>query len=301
MSACAPPVRAPDVTTLAVVAAFSVWSSWTLDPLQLAPLAVVAAAYGVRARTLARRGAAVAPLRIVSFGVGLALVFLALASPVHALGEERLFSAHMVQHVVLGDLAALAVVAGLTGPLLRPVLALRPVERLRFLAHPLVALPLWTANLYLWHLPPLYEAALRYEAVHALEHVAFFGFGVLMWVPVLEVLPGPAWFGTGAKLGYVLVVRGVETVLGNIFFWSGTVFYDTYAQAERVWGISPLADQGIAGGVMMVEGSLVTIGVLAWLFLRMWGEGERRQELLERGLDPRAVNRAVRYGRAEGL
>ena len=278
-----------------------VLAEWSLDPLQLAPFVVLGAMYAVRARTLARRGAPVARWRVVSFGLGLLVALLAVVSPLHELGEERLFSAHMLQHVLLGDVAALAVVAGLTGPLLRPLLALRPVNALRVLGHPLVALPLWAANLVLWHLPVFYEAALRSEAVHVLEHACFFGFGALMWAPVVEVLPGPLWFGTGAKVGYIVVVRLIETALGNVFFWAGSVFYGTYAHAERLWGISPAADQGIAGGVMMIEGSLVTLGALAWLFLRMWSEGERRQELLERGLDPAAVQRAVRYGRAERL
>jgi cytochrome c oxidase assembly factor CtaG len=225
----------------------------------------------------------------------------AIASPLHALGEERLFSAHMIQHVVLGDLAALALVAGLTGPVIRPILAVKTIARLRVLAHPFVALPLWAANLFLWHLPPVYEAALRWDGVHALEHSLFFAFGALMWAPVVEVLPAPAWFGTGAKAGYVIVVRMLETVLGNVIFWAGKPFYDTYAEAERTWGLSASADQGIAGGIMMIEGSVVTIGVLAWLFLRMWSEGERRQELIEQGLDPRAVSRAVRYRRAQEL
>jgi cytochrome c oxidase assembly factor CtaG len=274
---------------------------WTFDPVQLAPLAVAGVLYGVRARTLARRGSPVPRWRRVSFGLGLALAFVALASPLHALGEERLFGAHMLQHVLLGDLAALAIVAGLTGPLLRPVLAVQTIGRLRVLAHPLVALPLWAANLLLWHLPPLYEAALRYDALHALEHVLFFGCGALMWAPVVEVLPGPAWFGTGAKVGYVVGVRLIETALGNVFLWAGSPVYDTYADAERTWGLSAAADQGIAGGIMMIEGSLVTIGALAWLFLRLAAESERRQQLLERGLDPRAVGRAVRYGRAQEL
>ena len=181
--------------------------------------------------------------------------------------------------------------------MLRPVLALPVVGRLRVLAHPLVALPLWAANLYLWHLPVLYEAALRHDALHALEHACFFGFGVLMWAAVVEVVPGPAWFGTGWKLGYVVVVRLLETVLGNVFFWSGEPVYGTYARAERIWGIGPLADQGFAGGIMMVEGSLVTIAALAWLFLRLAKEGELRQELLERGLD-RALGRSCRPLRA---
>jgi cytochrome c oxidase assembly factor CtaG len=207
----------------------------------------------------------------------------------------------MVQHVLLGDLAALAFVCGLTGPILRPVLAVPLFERLRVLGHPLVALPVWAANLLVWHVPVLYEAALRWDAVHALQHILFFSCGALMWAPVVEVLPGPEWFGTGAKLGYIVVVRLLETVLGNVFLWAGSVFYSTYEEAERVWDISPLADQGLAGGVMMIEGSLVTIGALAWLFLRLAAEGELRQELLERGLDPKAVRRAVRYGRGEEL
>jgi putative membrane protein len=275
--------------------------NWSLEPLQLAPIALVGLFYARRARTLAGRGAPVPAWRRASFAVGLLLAFAALASPLHALGEERLFSAHMIQHLLLGDLAALALVAGLTGPLIRPLLAVKTIVRLRVLAHPFVALPLWAANLVLWHVPSLYEAALRWEAVHALEHVLFFACGALMWAPVVEVLPAPAWFGTGAKAGYVIAVRMLETVLGNVIFWAGSPFYDTYADAERTWGLSASADQGIAGGIMMIEGSVVTIGVLAWLFLRMWSEGERRQELIEQGLDPRAVGRAVRYGRAHEL
>ena len=273
---------------------------WRLDPLQLAPLALVALAYARRARTLARRGAPVARWRVAAFGTGIALVALALASPVDALGE-RLFTFHMAQHLLLGDLAALALVAGLTGPLLRPVLAIDLVARLRVLAHPLIALPLWALNLFAWHLPPLYEAALAHGAVHALQHVLFLTLGALMWAPVVEVLPGPMWFGTAAKFGYVLAVRMLTTVLGNVFFWAGAVFYATYDHDDRLFGLSPLADQATAGAVMMIEGSLVTLGALAWLFLKLWREGELRQELLERGLDPRAVQRAVRYGRGEEL
>jgi cytochrome c oxidase assembly factor CtaG len=137
--------------------------------------------------------------------------------------------------------------------------------------------------------------------VHALEHVCFFAAGLVVWLPVLETLPAPEWFGTGPKLAYIAGVRVVETVLGNVFVWSGTVFYGVYDRGEELWGISPLQDQGLAGAVMMIEGSLVTIVALSWLFLRLAREGELRQELLERGLDPRAVRRAVRYGRAQEL
>ena len=275
----------------------SLLTSWTLDPLQLAPIAIVGAAYAVRARTLARSGRRVPWWRVALFATGLGLLLLALASPVAVVGEEELFSAHMVQHVLIGDLAPLCLLGGLTGPLLRPILAFRWVERLRVLANPLVALPIWTANLVLWHLPPLYEGAVQHGLLHALEHASFFTAGLIVWLPVLETLPAPEWFGTGATLGYVVGVRFVETIVGNVFVWAGSPFYGTYVHDREPWGIAPLQDQGLAGAVMMAEGGIVTLVALAWLFLRMAQEGEARQELLERGLDPRTVHRAVRYGR----
>jgi putative membrane protein len=276
-------------------------TSWSVNPLQLAPVAVGALLYVRRARTLAARGQPLPTWKLWLFGTGVALLLVALVSPVDALGEEDFFFAHMLQHVLLGDLAPLCIVAALSGPLLRPVLAIRLFDRLRVLAHPAVALPLWAVDLYVWHAPFAYQAALHHDAVHALQHVLFFTCGALMWAPVLEILPGPAWFGTGWKMGYVVAVRLIETVLGNVFLWSGTVFYSFYEHGTGRWGISPLADQGIAGSVMMIEGSFVTLAALAWLFLRLAKEGELRQELIEQGLDPRAVQRAVRYGRGEGL
>ena len=274
-------------------------TSWSFEPLQLVPLIVVALLYARRVSTLRRRGTPVPGWRIALFALGVALMVLALASPIAELGEERLFSFHMLQHVLLGDLAPLALLLGLTGPILRPVLAY--AHRLRALAHPLVALPLWAANLAVWHVPLLYDAAVRHEAVHALEHACFFAGGTIMWLPVLETLPAPEWFGTGWKFGYIAAVRAFETVLGNVFLWAGHPFYPVYVDVPRQWGISPVHDQGLAGAVMMIEGSLVTLAALAWLFLRLAAEGELRQELLERGLDPRAVRRAVRYGRGREL
>ena len=232
--------------------------------------------------------------------MGIVLVVIALNSPVDKLGEENFFFMHMTQHVILGDLAPLCFVVGLTGQMLRPLLAISWVERLRVLTHPLVALPVWAINLYFWHIPFLYDAALHHDSVHALEHFAFFTCGCLMWEPVVETLPGPAWFGTGWKLGYIAVVRLIETILGNVFIWSSSAFYTVYQHAPE-WGITPVHDLNLGGIVMMAEGSVVTLAALVWLFLKLASEGELRQRLLEQGLDPRQVKRAVRYGRAHDL
>jgi putative membrane protein len=275
----------------------SLLTSWTFDPLQLAPIILVGVAYAVRARTLARREQPVPAWRIALFALGLTLLVIAVASPVATVGEEELFAFHMTQHLLLGDLAPLCLLAGLNGPLLRPILALPGVIRLKVLANPFVAFPIWVANLVLWHVPVFYEAAVESSAAHALEHVAFFSAGIVLWLPVLETLPAPEWFGTGAKLAYIVGVRLVATVVGNVFIWGGSAFYDVYESGGDFLGLSPDADQSLAGSLMMLEGSLVTVVALAWLFLRMAQEGEIRQELIEKGIDERTARRAVRYRR----
>lgn len=276
-------------------------TSWTFDPAAIVALLVVGFLYERRARTLAQRGTPVAGWRLALFRAGLALLAFALLSPVHALGEEQFLFMHMAQHILVGEVAPLLIVAGLTGPLLRPLLAVRPVERLRALAHPLVAWPLWALNLYLWHLPALYEGALASAPLHAFEHVLFFTAGALFWAPVVEPLPGPAWFGTGAKLLYIVAARLAGMVLANVFIWADSPFYARYVHTTAPWGISAAADQGIAGSLMMVVDGVVTMAAIAWLFLRLAGESEVRQRLIEGGVDPAVAARAVRYGRGREL
>jgi putative membrane protein len=280
--------------------------SGTYEPLQLLPVMAIAVAYGIRASHLAREDRPVPVWRQLCFGAGALLIVLALVTPVAHMGEELLV-AHMAQHLVLGDLAALLIVLGLTGPMLQPLLAIRWLGWLRALAHPLVALPLWAANLYLWHLPVLYEGALSSEALHVLEHASFVGAGVLMWTALLGPLPKPAWFGNAARLVYVVAVRLIGAVLGNVLAWSGTDLYPAYAAGREEWDLTALADQGAAGMVMMIESGFVTLGLFAWIFIRWARETEERQRLLdlaeERGLalDEARAGRAVAAGQGARL
>ena len=228
-------------------------------PLELLPILIPALLYWWRARHLAQRGRPVPPWRQVSFAAGLVIIALSLIG----LGEisDQLLWGHMVEHLLIGDLAAIFLVLGLTGPLLQPILAIKPLDRLRFLAHPAIALPLWAIDLYVWHLPVLYQATLTNNGLHALEHGMFIFFGCVMWMPVLGPLPTPSWFNAGWKVVYVIVVRFVSTVLGNVFIWSGAVIYPAYEAGDAAHGISPLTDQGIAGSIMMGEGMLVSLAV----------------------------------------
>jgi len=245
------------------------------------PIAVAAALYARRARTLRSRGRPVPPAKALSYAAGLLVIVLALVSPVDAIGEERLFSVHMVQHLMLGDIAPLLIVLGLSGPLLRPLLAFRIVQWGRVLTHPLVALPLWAANLWLWHLPRLYDAALEHDAVHALQHACFFTGGLLLWTAVLGLLPGPRWFGRGAQLGALAFAWVAGTALANVFLWSDRAYYEPYVDVPRTWGLSPLGDQRAGGGVMLLEMMFVGTAIFVVLGLRWLEDAERRQQRLE--------------------
>jgi putative membrane protein len=276
-----------------------------LAPLQLLPATIAGVLYALRAHGLRGTPRAVPAIRLASFYAGLVLV-VATLTLTGSLSDE-LFAAHMAEHLLIADLGALLLVLGLTGPVLAPILRIRLFDRLRVLAHPAVAFPLWALDLYLWHVPALHEAAVRDEGVHAVQHLAFVVFGANMWMALLGPLPKPAWFGNLARLVYVIAVRLTGAVLGNVFVFGGRVFYDVYAAGERAHGISPGADQNAAGAIMMIEGSLLTIGLFAWLFLRSAREGEERQELLDlaaaRGVelsDARAA-RAVAAGRGAEL
>jgi cytochrome c oxidase assembly factor CtaG len=275
-------------------------------PLEAIPLTLVAVLYWGRATSLAHGGRPLPIWRQVCFGAGLAALAIAPFSPLGHISEE-LVIAHMGEHLLIGDLASLLLVLGLTRSLLQPVLAVPALGRLQFLAHPLVAFPLWALNLFVWHLPALYQDAYGTAPVHALEHGSFLLFGCLMWMPIFGPLPKPTWFGAAWKVGYVVAVRFTGAVLGNVLMWSGSVLYPIYAPGERYWGISPLADQSTAGVMMMVEGTFLLLGVLAWVFFEVAREGEQKQRLLdlaeERGvaLDEARAQRAVAAGHGELL
>jgi putative membrane protein len=263
----------------------------------LAPvlLAAYALPYARRARTLRRRGRPLARWRIACFAGALALLAVAVSPPADRLADTHL-SAHMIEHLIIGDIAPLLAVLGCSGPLLAPLLRTPLAERLRGLAHPVVAFALWAADLYLWHLPFAYQAALRHDVLHVLQHACFFAFGFNLWLPLFGPLPKPAWFGNGARLGYVVAVRVAGFALGNALTWAGVEFYPFYGHA--------LGDQSAAGAVMMLEQMVVMLGLFGWLIARVLREAEERQGLAELAgahgveVDDERIARAVGAGQA---
>ena len=258
---------------------------------------IAAVLYARRAATLRSQGRPVPVARQLSFAAGLFFITGGVVV-LDEVGGER-FAAHMGEHLLIGDLGPLLLVLGLTGTVLGPVV--RRLGFLRALAHPAPAIALWTVNLFAWHVPALHEAALESEAVHVLQHSLFVALGANMWMPLFGPLPRPPWFGNLARLGYIVGVRLIGAVLANVLLWAGQPLYDGYAAAGA------LDDQARAATLMMVEGSLLTLVLFGWLFLRAAREGEERQELLDlaqaRGvdLDERRAARAVAAGRGADL
>ncbi len=262
--------------------------------------------YTIRTRTLARERRPVERWRIASFVSGVLLMAAVQLGPADDLADTLLV-AHMVQHIVIGDIASLFIVLGLTGPVLQPLLHMKPTRPLRTLAHPLIALALWAIDLYAWHVPFFYQAAIQHDLVHALEHACMLWFGTLLWLALIGPLPKPAWFSGWGSLVYVIGVRLIGAILGNILIWAQTVFYPVYRSADAARGVNPLSDQNVAGGVMMVEEMILTTLILGWLFYRFARQDEERQSLLdfasEHGIElseDRAA-RAARAGRGELL
>jgi cytochrome c oxidase assembly factor CtaG len=270
-------------------------------PIEVIPITVGAVLYWHRVLVLSWDRRRVPLWRQLCFGAGLLTISIALFSPIGHISDE-LVIAHMGEHLLIGDIASLLIVLGLTRSLLQPILAIHVFNRLQVLTHPAVAFPLWAVNLFFWHIPAIYQDAYGAAPIHALEHTTFLFFGCLMWMPIFGPLPKPQWFSAGWKVAYVIAVRFTGAILGNILMWSGSVLYPIYGRGERYWHISPITDQSTAGVIMMVEGTFLALGVLAWVFFEVAREGIEKQDLLdlarERGveLDERRAQRAVAAG-----
>jgi len=259
---------------------------WLADPAVLAPLLLLAGLYVWRFRQARREAGArgASGWRALAFAGGFLALLGALVTPVDGLGEDYLFSAHMLQHVLLGDIAPLLILLSLSRVILRPVTRrLMRVERaLGPLASPPVALLVWLGTMYLWHVPALYDAAIRHPLLHVLEHFSFFAAGVALWWPLVQPVPMRRGLSGMQPLAYIAAAKGGLAALGLFLAWSSTAHYPWYEQAPRIWGLSAVEDQNVAGVIMMVEQSLTLVLVMVWLFTRMLSRSEEEEQRRER-------------------
>jgi cytochrome c oxidase assembly factor CtaG len=261
---------------------------WLADPAVLAPLALAVFIY-VRRFIAARReagGRGAGPAQAAAFAAGMLALLAALASPLDGLGEDYLFSAHMVQHLLLGDLAPVLLLLSLSRVIMRPATRrLAAVERaLGPFASPLTGLGLWIGLTYAWHIPALYDAAVEHPLIHLLEHASFFTAGVALWWPLVQPVPMRRRMTGMQPVAYIAAAKAGLAALGLTLTWSQTVAYPYYERTPRIWGLSPVEDQNAGGVIMMVEQSLTLVIALVVLFVLMLARSEaeeRRRERLE--------------------
>jgi cytochrome c oxidase assembly factor CtaG len=229
---------------------------------------VLAGAYVVAVR---RRGAE--RWRVACFLAGCALLLVTTLTPLHAL-TFHLLSAHLLQNVVLAEWAPALLVAGVPPWLAERLAAVRPV---RALTRPVVALPVWLATYYLWHLPPAYDAALRHpSSLLHLEHLLYLAGGALFWWAVFQERP---WrLGDGGRAAYVFGAFVLAAPLGLLLALIPEPVYSWYEDGGGLWGLSPLTDQQIAGVTMASEEALVFFVVFTVFFLRFLAAEERAEE-----------------------
>ncbi len=259
--------------------------SWSWQPTILLGLGLAAAGYAFAYYDLQRHGRLAGMVRrgLIRrhhpwyFATGLMTLFLALLSPIDALAD-MLFLMHMVQHILLIMVAAPFILLGLPTPLTRLlILETRLKGILIWLSNPFVAYILFNANLLLWHVPMAYEAALRNEIIHDLEHALFFYTALLFWWRVIDPTGGwfPLWGWPPAKWLYLIVAAPPSYILGSILWSTNRVWYPFYAQVPRLWGLSALADQQYGGLLMWIQGWMfVMISVIVFF---IWYEPDKEQ------------------------
>jgi putative membrane protein len=278
--------------------ALPVDASWTFAPIVLVALVAYVWVYAWRWRiSRAEGGARAAPVeRLVLWCGGVLALFVALISPVDRLGEQ-LASVHMVQHLLIADVAPILLTLGLTKWILRP--ATRRIHRIEQAAgpfgHPVFGVVAYVGAMWLWHIPAMYDAALRNGNVHVLEHLSFGAAGLLYWWHLLSPIRSRLRLGGMGPVLYMGSTKILVGFLGVLLAFAPTLlfgFYDTVPGGTR-WGLSQLDDQHVAGLIMALEQSIVMGITLAYLFFRMLQEADEANLREEREEERRAA--AERY------
>lgn len=221
--------------------------------------------------------------RLIAFLCGIAALVAALVSPIDELGEQIL-AMHMVQHVLLLDVAPVLIILGFTKVLLRP--ATRRIHAIEkkagFLAAPLFAIVFYTAAMWVWHIPALYNAAAEHTAVHVAEHLTFATAGFLYWWHLLSPVSTRLRREGMTPIVYMLSTKVTVGFLGIALTFAPEAIYEFYKDQPEFWGLSPTSDQALAGAIMAIEQAVVMGIAVAYLFVRMLEESEKRDQREER-------------------
>jgi putative membrane protein len=267
------------------------WGSWSFDPIAILALVAASYLYARMYRRAASRSDAIGAGHWVPYAAGIAVLAIALLSPIDAIGSGWLLSAHMLQHVLLSDVAPALILLGLRSPVLQlglPKPALRAVAPggrwgrvLGLLTSPWVAIPLWAAATWVWAIPAVFDFAAQHSVAHAFEHATLFYTGLALWWLIVDPLPRVRVRPTGERLALLGFTRLASAAICVPLTWMTSVQYPLYASASRGFGLSALADQQLAGAGMCFIEFLVFGIAFAAVFISMLSRDESRVALAE--------------------
>jgi cytochrome c oxidase assembly factor CtaG len=268
------------------------WGSWSFDPAAIVALIGALVLYSRMYRRAAARSSAVGAGHWVPYTAGIAVLGIALLSPLDAIGDHYLLSAHMMQHVLLSDVAPALLLLGLRSPVLplglkRSTLrAVAPGGRsgrvLAVLTSPWVAIPLWAIATWVWAIPAIFDYAAQHQLVHAFEHATLFYTGLALWWLIVDPLPRARLRPNGQRLALLGFSRLASAAVCVPLTWMTAVQYPLYASAPRAFGISAINDQHLAGASMCFVEFLVFGIAFAAVFISMLGRDESRITVAER-------------------
>jgi putative membrane protein len=254
------------------------WLAWNLDPTLLIGLLALLGGYLWR-RSRLREDDRPSLAQVASFLAGWLTLVIALVSPLDTISDRYLFSAHMVQHMLIAVVAPCLLLVGLNEPMLAPALRPRAVARtLSVLANPFVAFFLLFVDLFVWHLPRLYDATLTNEALHVIEHLTFIALGVLFWWPVVSPTPSvvPRMRNLISVL-YLFLACQPMVLLGALLTFAEKPYYLPYVTAPRISGLTALTDQQLGGLIMWLPTNIPYLLVLSILFFQWFNALDRAE------------------------
>jgi putative membrane protein len=260
-------------------------TQWNLAPSLLLGAVVVLGLYFYALGSYHRRYYADQPIKrgqTMLFLLGVLIMLLALISPLDALGDDYLFSAHMLQHLCLTTFGPPLLLLGTPEWMLERLLTKRAVFLgLKGLTWAPVAFVLYNADFFIWHAPSLYDATLENDTIHIFEHLTFIVFGVLSWWPIFSPTRKLPRLSLGGQVLYIFL-NGMPAVLLGAGLTFAPPLYAPYLAAPLVWGISHTMDQQLGGLIMWVPVNLFYIAIMSGLFINWMQKQEAKQVEAER-------------------
>ena len=259
------------------------WTHWHGHPEVLVGLGLMEGVYLLAVGPLRERynlAESSDPRQVATFTLGVLVILVSLLSPLHLLSDRYLFSAHMLQHVLLTLVAPPLLIVGTPDWMLRPFLRLDIVFRMARLAtHPVLAFALFNIVFSLWHIPTLYDLSVTYHFVHRVEHLIFMGTAALMWWPITSNMPELPRLSYPLRMGYLFLLSIAQLIVFAPITFAGVPLYEWYVDAPQIWALSPVVDQQIGAIIMKIGGGAIFMTLMIVVFFRWYKREEEKTEV----------------------